>query len=91
MIINLIVRYYNDEINVSQFYIYASSDKFLSNQKQLKKLKKDNTETTVKQFINKLKNIIINVMNKENQILLIKKFLLNQMKKQLLLIKLMKI
>ena len=31
---------FNDEINVSQFYIYASSDKFLSNQKAVKKLKK---------------------------------------------------
>ena len=45
---------YNDEINVSQFYIYASSDKFLSNQKAVKEIKKDNTETTVKQFINEL-------------------------------------
>ena len=50
-----IVNIYNDEINVSQFYIYASSDKFLSNQKAVKKIKKDNTEITVKQFINKLK------------------------------------
>ncbi len=46
-----------DEINVSQFYIYASSDKFLSNQKALKKIKKDNTEATVRQFINKIKYI----------------------------------
>ena len=45
---------YNDEINVSQFYIYASSDKFLSNQKAVKEIKKDNTETTVGQFINEL-------------------------------------
>ena len=48
---------FNDEISVSQFYIYASSDKFLSNQVAVKKIKKDNTESTVRQFINKLKKI----------------------------------
>ena len=46
-----------DEITVSQFYIYASSDKFLSNQAAVKKIKKDNTESTVRQFINKLRKI----------------------------------
>ena len=39
---------------VSQFYIYAPSDKFLSNQTALKKIKKNNTESVVRQFINKL-------------------------------------
>ena len=48
---------FNDEIAVSQFYIYASSDKFLSNQVAVKKIKKDNTESTVRQFINKLMKI----------------------------------
>jgi hypothetical protein len=48
---------FNDEIIVSQFYIYASSNKFLSNQAAVKKLKKDNTKSTVRQFINKLKRI----------------------------------
>jgi len=48
---------YNDDINVSQFYIYSSSDKFLSNQKALKQIKKDNTEAAVNNFINKLKKI----------------------------------
>ncbi len=48
---------YKNEISISQFYIYASSDKFLSNQTALKKIKKDNTEATVKQLINKLKFI----------------------------------
>ena len=48
---------FNDEITVSQFYIYASSDKFLSNQVAVKKIKKDNTESTVRQFVNKLKKI----------------------------------
>ena len=48
---------FNDEINISQFYIYASSDKFLSNQVAIEKIKKDNTESTVKKFINKLRKI----------------------------------
>ena len=48
---------FNDEITVSQFYIYASSDKFLSNQVAVKKIKKDNTESTVRQFVNKLNKI----------------------------------
>jgi len=48
---------FNDEISVSQFYIYASSDKFLSNQAAVKKIKKDNTETIVKKFINKLNGV----------------------------------
>ena len=48
---------FNEEINSSQFYIYASSDKFLSNQAAVKKIKKNNMETTVKQFINKLRKI----------------------------------
>ena len=48
---------YSDNKRVSQFYIYASSDKFLSNQKAVKKIKKDNTKATVKQFINELLSI----------------------------------
>ena len=48
---------FNGEITVSQFYIYASSDKFLSNQAAVKKIKKDNTESVVRQFINKLKKV----------------------------------
>jgi hypothetical protein len=47
-------RIYKHDINVSQFYIYASSDKFLSNKKALEKIKKSNTEAAVEQFINKL-------------------------------------
>jgi hypothetical protein len=47
----------DDEMSVSQFYIYASSDKFLSNQTALKKIKKDNTESTVRRFINKLNRV----------------------------------
>ena len=45
---------FDGNISVSQFYIYASSDKFISNQKAVKEVKKYNTETAVKQFINKL-------------------------------------
>ena len=48
---------FNDGITVSQFYIYASGDKFLSNQTAVKKIKKDNTESTVRKFINKLNKI----------------------------------
>jgi len=48
---------FNDELSVSQFYIYASGDKFLSNSAAVKKIKKNNTESTVRQFFNKLKQI----------------------------------
>ena len=48
---------FKSEINVSQFYIYAPSDKFLSNQTAVKKIKKNNTESTARQFIKQLKNI----------------------------------
>ena len=44
------------EINVSQFYIYASSDKFLSNSTAVNKIKKINTLSAVQKLINKIKN-----------------------------------
>ena len=47
----------NEQIEVSQFYIYASSDKFLSNQTALRKIKKNNTESSASRFINKLRTI----------------------------------
>ena len=47
-------KIFEDKMLVSQFYIYAPSDKFLSNQTALKKIKKNNTESVVRQFINKL-------------------------------------
>ena len=47
----------NDEISVSQFYIYTSSDKFLSNLTAAKEIKKNNTEATVRHLLNKLKGI----------------------------------
>lgn len=47
--------YYNDSL--SQFYIYASSDKFISNQKALEKIKYNNTEALVRKFLNKINYI----------------------------------
>ena len=47
----------NEQIEVSQFYIYASSDKFLSNQTALRKIKKNNTESLASRLINKLRTI----------------------------------
>ena len=46
---------FNDEI--SQFYIYASSEKFLSNTKAVESIKYNNTEELVKNFINDLTKI----------------------------------
>jgi hypothetical protein len=51
---------YDFNTDLSQFYIYAPSSKFLSNQAALKKIKKDNTESAVRRFINKLNNINTN-------------------------------
>ena len=48
---------FSDEINISQFYIYATSDKFLSNRTAANKIKKTNTESAVRQLINQLKYI----------------------------------
>ena len=42
------------EEEVEQFFVYASSDKFMSNQKALEKIKFDNTEALVKGFINNI-------------------------------------
>ena len=40
--------------NVSQFYVLASSDKFISNKSALEKIKIEHTEYLVKKFINGL-------------------------------------
>ena len=45
---------YNEKYVTSQFYVFASSEKFLSNKLAVKKIKTDNTETLIKKFINKL-------------------------------------
>ena len=50
-------RVLNEQINVSQFYIYASSDKLFSNQTAIRKIKKDNTASLVNRFFNKLRTI----------------------------------
>ena len=45
--------------NISQFYIYASNEKFLSNDKALEEIKYKNTEELVKRFINSLNKVSI--------------------------------
>tara|TARA_B100000035_G_C20993158_1_gene551191 strand:+ start:442 stop:930 length:489 start_codon:yes stop_codon:yes gene_type:complete len=42
---------------MSQFYIYASNEKFLSNDKALEEIKYRNTEEIVKKFINSLNKV----------------------------------
>ena len=48
---------FESNYSLSQFYIFASSDQFLSNQKAVKKLKKNNTEALVKKFFNEIDEI----------------------------------
>ncbi len=47
---------YSNTKNVSQFYVLASSDKFISNKSALEEIKINNTEYLVKKFINDLNN-----------------------------------
>ena len=63
---NLVVNIYNKDEQckifeknyaVSQFYIFASNNYFISNQKAVKSLKESNTENLVKKFINQLDKI----------------------------------
>tara|TARA_Y100000996_G_C22529355_1_gene645854 strand:+ start:771 stop:1328 length:558 start_codon:yes stop_codon:yes gene_type:complete len=58
---------FSETYYVSQFYIFASSEKFLSNQKAIKKIKKDNTEALVKKFTNELINLKIECNEKNIQ------------------------
>ena len=53
---------HNDQL--SQFYIYASSDKFMSNQKALKEIKFNNTEELIRKFINKINSIKLSCVSK---------------------------
>ena len=53
---------HNDQL--SQFYIYASSDKFMSNQKALEEIKFNNTEELIRKFINKINSIILSCASK---------------------------
>ena len=52
---NLTCILYNNNFDVSQFYIITKSNKFLSNQTAEKKIRVQNTEILVKYFINDLK------------------------------------
>ena len=50
---NCVTQKFNESI--SQFYIFAASDKYISNNRAEKKIKEENTEALVKEFINKTK------------------------------------
>ena len=50
-------RIIDDEFGVSQFFIYAPSNKFLSNQTASNEIKRNNTESVVKRFVYKLRSI----------------------------------
>ena len=45
---------FQNKFSVSQFYIFAPSSQFISNQKATSKIKKSNSEALVKEFVNKL-------------------------------------
>ena len=53
--LNCVILRFEDQI--SQFYIYASSEKFLSNTKALETIKFNNTEELVKLFMSSLTKI----------------------------------
>jgi hypothetical protein len=55
---------FNYSDSLSQFYIYASSDKFMSNQKALKEIKFNNTEELIRKFINKINSIKLSCVSK---------------------------
>ena len=55
---------FNYDNKLSQFYIYASGDKFLSNQNALKEIKFYNTEELVRKFINNINNIKLSCVSK---------------------------
>ena len=40
--------------NTSQFYVLASSDKFMSNKSAIEKIKFENTDYLIKKFINSI-------------------------------------
>ena len=50
---------YQDQLSVSQFYIFASSTNFLSNQSAVSTIKKNNSEALVKELVRKLYTIDI--------------------------------
>lgn len=55
---------FNYEDRLSQFYIYASGNKFLSNQKALEEIKFNNTEELIRKFINSINNIELSCVSK---------------------------
>jgi hypothetical protein len=59
--LDCVIFKFNDEI--SQFYIYASSEKFLSNTKAVESIKYSNTEELVKNFVNDLTKIKSDCLN----------------------------
>ena len=62
---NLTCNIYNNNFDVSQFYIITKSNKFLSNQAAEKKIKVQNTDILVKYFINDLKKNSLNCIVNE--------------------------
>tara|TARA_E500000178_G_C16946815_1_gene719224 strand:- start:747 stop:1235 length:489 start_codon:yes stop_codon:yes gene_type:complete len=48
---------FSEDTNVSQFFIYASGDKFLSNQRAGRKIRERNIEALVEKFMNKMRRI----------------------------------
>ena len=53
--LNCVIFGFEDQI--SQFYVYASSEKFLSNKKALETIKFNNTEELVNSFMNSLAKV----------------------------------
>ena len=62
---NLTCNVYNNNFDVSQFYIITKSNKFLSNQAAEKKIKVQNTDILVKYFINDIKKNSLNCIVNE--------------------------
>ena len=56
---------FNKEI--INFYVFASSEKFISNQKATQRIKFENTETLVKKFINKLNYAEMEICHKSEK------------------------
>ena len=48
---------YSYSNNISQFYIFASAEKYLSNSKASKSIEDSNTEALVQNFINKIQHL----------------------------------
>ena len=53
---------FSSELYIKQFYVFASNDKFLSNQKAEKEIRKDNIDNLVKKLINQIDDLEINCL-----------------------------